>query len=181
MVVKSGNHFGDDDLLGLVARVNNDVGLGIKRVALVHQATHDPFGIVIVQERPVGAAADAFHQGRQVGLQPDRDAAARDGPPCLRAHERTAAGGDDTRPAFKQTRDHPTLQRAEFALSIGREQVRHRHARNGLDLVIAVDEWQLQCIGHTPANHRLAGTHQADEHKRAPAKPVGEIFDIWNG
>ena len=76
-VGKRGEDVVDHHVLGDVARLDVDVGLGVDRVPLLEQPVDDRLGIGGLEQRPVGAPPHPRQHEVAVGLQPDRDADAR--------------------------------------------------------------------------------------------------------
>ena len=74
IVGKRGQDVVDHHVMGDVARLHVDVGLGVDRVALRDQPVDDRLGIGRLEERPVGAPLDPRQDQVAVGLEPDRDA-----------------------------------------------------------------------------------------------------------
>ena len=84
-----------------------------------------------------------------------------------------AAGRDDARPGLQEPLHYPRLQRAKFLLAVSREKLGDRHARNALDLVIAIDERNAELMRPTirpmddlPAPIRPTKTRLRDRARR---------------
>ncbi len=172
------NHFIGNDLPGGVTGHHLNIGLGIKRITLIDQFLQHLRRIGIVKQRTVLPSADAFQQCIKIRIEPDRYTIASDSAPGLLIHEGPASGGDHLRPGFQQTADHSTLQRTEFRLTVTFKQIRDRHTRGRLDLMIAVDKLQPKQLRDTPPDCGLACTHQADKYQAAfsqPAQYVGRF------
>src|SRR4029453_12647100 len=94
--------------------------------------------------RPIALARDAFDQGLDIAVEPDRDAALEDQRAGLGIDEGTAAGGDDLAgprpPLLDQPRDPPPLARTEECFAVARKDFRDRHLRGLLDRLVGVDE-----------------------------------------
>ena len=68
--------------------------------------------------------------------------------------------------------DDAGLQRPELRLAIGLEQLRDRHARDQLDLVVGIVEGQVEKCRDPASDRGLAGAHQADEGDGTRAQAV---------
>ena len=85
-----------------VAAFDRYIGRGIDGIALVHQFLHDGLGILGLQQGTVGAFHHAFHEQRQIGLQPDRNAMGLNALAGFLVDEGAAAGRQDLRAIFNQ-------------------------------------------------------------------------------
>ena len=162
--------FLDDDLVQHFARLHGDVGLGIDRIADIHQLLQRGGRIGGFQHRPVGAPLDAFHQHLEIGLEPDRDGLGADQRAGVGIHIGAAAGRQHLRAAFEQPRDHARLAGAELGLAAGLENIRDRHAGRFLDLGVGIDKGQPEPAAELAADRGLARAHHADKHDRAAAE-----------
>ena len=102
-----------------VAAVDDDIGLGIDRMAPLDQLREHRSRIAALQQGPVVAAGYPRDQHVEIGAQPYRDA-----PPCDpraggRVHERAPAGREDMRRLLQQPRDDAALAVAKHALPRG--------------------------------------------------------------
>ncbi len=122
-------HLAGGDLRALVAAIDDDVGLGIDRVARGHQPLQHLGRVAAVQQRPMGAPGDAAQQRRQRAAQPDRDGLAPDRRAGLRVHERAAAGRQHQRLAGQQPADHAALAVAELRARRSARTIRARCSR----------------------------------------------------
>ncbi len=163
MAFERRENFGDDGLVGRVARDDGEIGLGIDGIAVFDQLAHHAFRVRALQQRTGGALADAAHQHVEIGLEPERDGMVADQPARLRLDERAAAGGDDALALADQPRQHPPLAVAEIGFAMGGEDFGDGHAMGGFDLVIRIDEGQAEPLRETPADRGLARSHHADE------------------
>ena len=167
----------DDGVVRLVARLHDDVGLRIERLAQRHQLL-DLFG-----QRPVVAPLGPFHQHVEIGLQPDRDAFDVDQLAGVRVHDGAAAGRQHLRAVVQQPGDHARLAGAEIGLAVLFENLRNGHAGGAFDLAIGVDERDPEPAGKPAADRRLAGAHHADEHDGTAAERAhdGRFQAIFRG
>ena len=154
-----------------IAAIDGDVGLGVDRMALLHQSAKDLRRVAGVQKRAVAAGGDPAQQGGQPAAQPHRDGAVPNRAPGLGVYERAAAGGEDQWTAVQQPADHPALPVTEVALPITVEQLGDAAPGGQLDFRVGVAERQAKAGGHAAADAGLARAHQADQHDAPPGEP----------
>ena len=160
------------DFVGLDLRIDRVVGLGVDRIALLHQRRQDLVRVAALEQRAGAAlAGGAGDQRLEIGAEPDRDRPRRDPGARLRVDEGAAAQRQHHGPAFEQAGDHPTLQLAKARLAVECEDVGDAEPGGGHDLVVGVGEGCSQRPGEPPTDRSLAGTHQAHQHDGALQPP----------
>jgi hypothetical protein len=127
---------------GVGARAAGDVDrrLGIEMLALGLEPVQRLARIALLEQRTVAAPADAFEQGFDVAIEPDRDGPVQHQRPRFRIDEGPAAGREDLGRSVDQPGDHPALAVAEAGFAEGREDFRDRELGRLLDLVVGIDE-----------------------------------------
>ncbi len=170
------HHAGGGVVGRFVAAVDDDVGFGIDRIALLHQAAQRLLAITAVEQRAVVAGGDTANQSRQGAAQPDGNCFGSGRFARLRVHEGAATECQDHRIAGQQAADHPALTVAERRLAITCEQFGDGAARGQLDLLVGVAKRQAQARGQAAPDRRLAGAHKADQYDAAAGDRVGN----WN-
>ena len=148
LVRQRGDDLVDDGVVRLVARLHDDVGLRVDRLAQRQQV------LDLLHQRPVVAPLGPPQQHVEIGLEPDRDALVAHQRAGALVHHGAAAGRQHLRPAAEQTRDHPRLAGAEIGLAVLVEDFRDGHAGRGLDLGIGVDERNAEAGGQAAARPR---------------------------
>ena len=153
----------DHHVVGDVARLHVDVGLGVDRVALVDQPIDD-----------LDSGSPSLRSGRlERRLTRDRIrsrsafsqiemAFCLDGGAGLRLDEGAAAGRQHLRGAVEEALDDAALAVAEIGLAVAVEDLVDGGVRRLLDLAVGVDEGQAETDCEPPADRRLAGAHHAD-------------------
>ena len=180
--IESFHHVLHHAVVGHFAGQHRDIGLGIDRMAHLHQCAHGRLRILGLEQRARVAFAHTSHQHVEVGLEPDRDGPLGDPRPRRLAHEGAAAGGQHHRPLAQQTRDHPLLALAKTRLAVDRENVGDGELGRRLDLVVGILEHQPEAPGEAAPDGALARPHQADEHDRPGSEAAAQsCFDRFAG
>lgn len=143
------------------------VGLRVDGVADGGELSKHGKRILVAKERPVIAAGDAFRQRLQIGIEPDGEATFKDELAGSLVHEGTAASSNHLGRSFEQTRDHAPFAVAKPRFPEQIEDFRNGVIRCSLDLFVRIHEGQIQALGKTAANGRLAGAHEAHEDDRS--------------
>ncbi len=154
---------------GALAAVDEQIGIGVDRVAAFDQFRQHGARIAGHQQGPVVAPRHPGHQHVEIGAQPHRNAAPGDRRPCHRVHESAAAGRQHMRRLGQQTRDDAPLAVAEYRLAAVAEYLFDGLAGGSFDLDIRIEERQVETRRQTAADFGLAGAHQSDQHDR-PAR-----------
>ena len=168
----------DDRSVRDVAAVDGDIGGGIDRIALFDEPRHDGGRIVVIEQRPVGAAAHALHEQGKIGTQPDRNAGFANATAGFLVHEGAAAGRHDLGAAVEQSGDDLALAFAEIGLAMIGEDLGNALSGGEFDLVVGIDEGNAELFGEPAADGGLAGAHQADKDDRVIAQPVANELDF---
>src|SRR3546814_4841025 len=100
--------------------------LGIDGVADRGEFAEHLAWVAILEQRAVAAPADALDEGRDVGVEPQRQAVLQDQCACLVVDEGAAAGREDQWPTRAQPRDHPALAIAEMSFAEARRAEEHK-------------------------------------------------------
>ena len=131
---------------GWAVGIDHDVGLGVDRIALLHEPRENFSRIALAQQRPVGALLHPVEQHVEFGAQPHGERPGLHQPPRLRVHVGAAAGRQDARRLLQQPGDHPPFAGAELLLTKAFEEFGDGTARRALDLVVCVDEREAESL-----------------------------------
>ena len=157
-----------------VAAADVDLRLGVDwRAARRTGGRGSPARLPCLQQRAIVAARGALGQHVDRGVEPDGNRALVEQFAGAWIDEGAAAGGDDPDVAIDQPRDQPALAVAEIMFAIAFEQTSAALAPAASSIATSLStNGRPRRLRQAPADGRLAGAHQADEHDRSI-----EMFD----
>src|SRR3990170_8181739 len=106
------DHFVDNRLMRLLARLHRNICRGVKRLALRQE------GLDLRSERALGAPLGAPEQHIEIGLEPHRNAFCCDQSARIGVHHSPSTGRQHLWASFEQPRNHPCLTLAELRLTM---------------------------------------------------------------
>src|SRR5579884_143124 len=156
--------FVDDGVVRLLARVHDDVGLRIDRLALRQQL------LDLVGERTIATAFGPLDEHVEVGFEPYRNAFDMDEVARVLVDDRPTSGRQYLRAVFQEPRDHARLARAKIRLPVFGEDFGDGHAGRTLDLGVRVDKRNAQSAGEPTTYRGFPSPHHANQHDRPATK-----------
>ena len=128
------------------------IGRGIDGIALVHQLLHDSFRILGLKQGTIGAFHHAFHEQRQIGLEPDRNAMGMNALAGFFVDKGATSGRQDLRAVFNQARDYAALAFAKIGLTMIVKNFGDGLVGGNLDFMVGIDKGNFQLFSEPAAN-----------------------------
>ncbi len=157
-----------------VAAIDDEVGLGIDRVAAVHQFAQRVFPVTAGEQRTIVPAGHPTDQSWQGATQPNGHCLGPRGFPRQRIHECAATECENHRIVCQKSSDHPPLAVAECGLSITLEEFGDRATRGQFDFLIGVAERQAETRREPATDGCFASSHQPDQDDAAAGNRLGK-------